>query len=192
MNEWMNRIHINFFADFAFFLIYNIFCVTSEFTLFLYRYCLEKEDPDAYVLCDVIGRTGIAHQWQTECLRVIGDSEKPLILQSLWKPKEGFCRRFEIHKRTNIEDRNANDRDTITAGTVIHQKCTAVFFLMLGFILGLGIATCIPSLYSFGRCTYIKKITKEAKTTLSKLGLRIISGPVAVLWPRVSLLPLLY
>ncbi|KAG7334981.1 hypothetical protein KOW79_001577 [Hemibagrus wyckioides] len=82
----------------------------------LERYCLEKEDSDAYVLCDVIGRIGITHQWQTECLRVIGDSEKPLILQSLWKPKEGFCRRFEIHKRSNIEERNAKDRDTITAG----------------------------------------------------------------------------
>ncbi|XP_060748288.1 ras-associating and dilute domain-containing protein-like [Tachysurus vachellii] len=82
----------------------------------LERYCLEKEDPDAYVLCDVIGHTGIAHQWQTESLRVIGDNEKPLILQSLWKPKEGFCRRFEIHTRLNIEERNAKDRDTITAG----------------------------------------------------------------------------
>ncbi|KAB5553930.1 hypothetical protein PHYPO_G00044310 [Pangasianodon hypophthalmus] len=88
----------------------------------LERYCLEKEDPDAYVLCDVIGRTGVAHQWQTECLRVIGDNEKPLILQSLWKPKEGFCRRFEIHKRTNIEARNAKDRDTITAGLNAHVR----------------------------------------------------------------------
>ncbi|TSO37056.1 Ras-associating and dilute domain-containing protein [Bagarius yarrelli] len=82
----------------------------------LERYCLEKEDPDAYVLCDVIGRTGLTHQWQTECLRVIDDNEKPLILQSLWKPKEGFCRRFEIHKRRNIEDRYAKDRDLVTAG----------------------------------------------------------------------------
>ncbi|KAF7698080.1 ras-associating and dilute domain-containing protein-like [Silurus meridionalis] len=101
----------------------------------LERYCLEKEDPDAYILCDVIGKTGIAHQWQTECLRVIGDNEKPLILQSLWKPKEGFCRRFEIHKRTNIEDRNAKDRDTITAGLnaqvrnlqKVHSRVTSLF-----------------------------------------------------------------
>ncbi|XP_060757663.1 ras-associating and dilute domain-containing protein-like [Neoarius graeffei] len=101
----------------------------------LERYCLEKEDPDAYVLCDVIGQTGIAHQWQTECLRAIGDNEKPLILQSLWKPKEGFCRRFEIHKRTNIEDRNAKDRDTITAGLnaqvrklqKVHSRVTSLF-----------------------------------------------------------------
>ncbi|KAF4092734.1 hypothetical protein AMELA_G00024680 [Ameiurus melas] len=101
----------------------------------LERYCLEKEDPDGYVLCDAIGRTGIDHQWQTECLRVIGDNEKPLVLQSLWKPKEGFLRRFEIHKRTNIEDRNAKDRDTITAGLnaqvrklqKVHSRVTSLF-----------------------------------------------------------------
>ncbi|XP_062874459.1 ras-associating and dilute domain-containing protein-like isoform X2 [Trichomycterus rosablanca] len=81
----------------------------------LERYCLEKEDPDAYVLCDVIGQTRVANQWQTECLRVIGDNERPLLLQSLWKPKEGFSRRFEIHKRASVEDRSAKDRDTVTA-----------------------------------------------------------------------------
>lgn len=115
---------MEYLADFLFF-IYTVFYITNELILFFYRYCLEKEDPDAYVLCDVIGQTGIAHQWQTECLRAIGNNEKPLILQSLWKPKEGFCRRFEIHKRTNIEDRNAKDRDTITAGNT--TECTGVF-----------------------------------------------------------------
>ncbi|KAI4903694.1 hypothetical protein NFI96_023201 [Prochilodus magdalenae] len=87
----------------------------------LERYCLEKEDPEAYVLCDVIGRTGVDHQWKTECLRVVGDSEKPLMLQSLWKPKEGFSRRFEIQKRTSVEERSAKDRDTITAGSLNAQ-----------------------------------------------------------------------
>ncbi|XP_072549998.1 ras-associating and dilute domain-containing protein-like isoform X2 [Salminus brasiliensis] len=82
----------------------------------LERYCLEKEDPDAYVLCDVIGQTGVDHQWKTECLRVVGDNEKPLMLQSLWKPKEGFSRRFEIQKRSSVEERSAKDKDTITAG----------------------------------------------------------------------------
>ncbi|XP_066498669.1 ras-associating and dilute domain-containing protein-like [Hoplias malabaricus] len=82
----------------------------------LERYCLEMEDPEAYVLCDVIGQTGADHQWKTECLRIVGDNEKPLMLQSLWKPKEGFSRRFEIQKRTSVEERSAKDRDTITAG----------------------------------------------------------------------------
>ncbi|XP_022529299.2 ras-associating and dilute domain-containing protein-like [Astyanax mexicanus] len=82
----------------------------------LERYCLEKEDPEAYVLCDVIGQTGTDHQWKTECLRVVGENEKPLMLQSLWKPKEGFSRRFEIQKRSSVEERSAKDKDTITAG----------------------------------------------------------------------------
>ncbi|KAK6311978.1 hypothetical protein J4Q44_G00176420 [Coregonus suidteri] len=82
----------------------------------LERYCLEKEDPSQYVLCDVIGQTGADHQWKTECFRVVGDHEKPLMLQSLWKPKEGFSRRFEIQKRVSVEEQSAKDTDTVTAG----------------------------------------------------------------------------
>ncbi|XP_030645942.1 ras-associating and dilute domain-containing protein-like [Chanos chanos] len=82
----------------------------------LERYCLEKEDPRDYVLCDVIGKIGADHQWKTECFRVVGDLERPLVLQSLWKPKEGFSRRFEIQKRSSVEERNAKDTDVITAG----------------------------------------------------------------------------
>ncbi|KAJ7989509.1 hypothetical protein DPEC_G00305280 [Dallia pectoralis] len=82
----------------------------------LERYCLEKEDPNQYVLCDVIGRTGADHQWKTECFRVVSDHEKPLMLQSLWKPKEGFSRRFEIQKRATVEERSTKDTDNITAG----------------------------------------------------------------------------
>ncbi|XP_051573638.1 ras-associating and dilute domain-containing protein-like isoform X2 [Myxocyprinus asiaticus] len=82
----------------------------------LERYCLEKEDPSAYLLCDVIGRTGLDNEWKTECFRVVGDHEKPLVLQSLWKPKEGFSRRFEIQKRASVEAQSAKDADTVTAG----------------------------------------------------------------------------
>ncbi|XP_068192276.1 ras-associating and dilute domain-containing protein-like [Antennarius striatus] len=83
----------------------------------LERYCLEKEDPNDYVLCDVIGRTGAEdNQWRRECFRVVGDHEKPLLLQSLWKPKEGFSRRFEIQLRANVEEQSLRDRDTVTAG----------------------------------------------------------------------------
>ncbi|XP_029363886.1 ras-associating and dilute domain-containing protein-like isoform X2 [Echeneis naucrates] len=82
----------------------------------LERYCLEKEDPNDYVLCDVIGQMGGDSQWKRECFRVVGDNEKPLMLQSLWKPKEGFSRRFEIQLRASVEEQSLKDRDTVTAG----------------------------------------------------------------------------
>lgn len=81
-----------------------------------FRYCLEKEDANDYVLCDVIGKTGADNQWKRECFRVVGDNEKPLMLQSLWKPKEGFSRRFEIQLRASVEEQSLKDRDTVTAG----------------------------------------------------------------------------
>uniref|UniRef100_G3PNH4 Uncharacterized protein n=1 Tax=Gasterosteus aculeatus aculeatus TaxID=481459 RepID=G3PNH4_GASAC len=82
----------------------------------LERYCLEKEDAGHYALCDVIGKTGADNQWKRECFRVVGDNEKPLTLQSLWKPKEGFSRRFEIQLRASVEEQSLQDRDTVTAG----------------------------------------------------------------------------
>lgn len=82
----------------------------------LFRYCLEKEDANNYVLCDVIGQTGADNQWKRECFRVVGDNEKLLMLQSLWKPKEGFSRRFEIQLRSSVEEQSLKDRDTVTAG----------------------------------------------------------------------------
>uniref|UniRef100_A0AAV2KD26 Uncharacterized protein n=1 Tax=Knipowitschia caucasica TaxID=637954 RepID=A0AAV2KD26_KNICA len=81
----------------------------------LERYCLEKEEPRDYVLCDVIGRS-VETQWKRECFRVVGDAEKPLVLQSLWKPKDGFSRRFEIQRRSSVEEQSLRSRDTITAG----------------------------------------------------------------------------
>lgn len=68
------------------------------------------------MLCDVIGQTGADGQWKRECFRVVGDSEKPLLLQSLWKPKEGFSRRFEIQLRANVEEQSLQERDAVTAG----------------------------------------------------------------------------
>ncbi|XP_015258152.1 PREDICTED: ras-associating and dilute domain-containing protein-like [Cyprinodon variegatus] len=82
----------------------------------LERYCLEKEDANDYLLCDVIGQTGADNQWKRECFRVVGDNERPLMLQSLWKPKEGFFRRFEIQLRSTVKQQSLKDRDTITAG----------------------------------------------------------------------------
>ncbi|XP_043956090.1 ras-associating and dilute domain-containing protein-like isoform X2 [Gambusia affinis] len=82
----------------------------------LERYCLEKEDASDYVLCDVIGQTGADHQWKRECFRVVGANERPLLLQALWKPKEGFLRRFEIQLRSTVEQQSLKHQDTITAG----------------------------------------------------------------------------
>ncbi|XP_068161220.1 ras-associating and dilute domain-containing protein-like isoform X2 [Antennarius striatus] len=81
----------------------------------LERYGLNKEEAKSYVLCDTIGSAG-NHQWRTEGFRVVGDNEKPLLLQSLWKPREGLARRFEIQRRSWIEEKTSKDKDTITAG----------------------------------------------------------------------------
>ncbi|CAG02211.1 unnamed protein product, partial [Tetraodon nigroviridis] len=82
----------------------------------LERYCLEKEDASDYVLCDVVGQTGADHLWRRECFRVVADHERPLVLQSLWKPKDGFSRRFEIQLRASVEKQSLREQDTVTAG----------------------------------------------------------------------------
>ncbi|XP_028850560.1 ras-associating and dilute domain-containing protein isoform X2 [Denticeps clupeoides] len=82
----------------------------------LERYALSKASAHAYVLCDVIGRfEGAERRWRTECLRPLGNNEKPLLLQDLWKPKEGFARRFELCLRAEVEEMTSRDRDTVTA-----------------------------------------------------------------------------
>ncbi|XP_019350348.1 ras-associating and dilute domain-containing protein isoform X1 [Alligator mississippiensis] len=83
----------------------------------LERYGLSKVNAGQYVLCDVIGRfEGCIKQWQTEGLRVLGDNEKPLLIQDLWKPREGYARRFELRKRSEVEELAAQEVDTLTAG----------------------------------------------------------------------------
>uniref|UniRef100_A0A8C8DQ47 Uncharacterized protein n=1 Tax=Oryzias sinensis TaxID=183150 RepID=A0A8C8DQ47_9TELE len=79
------------------------------------RYGLSKREADAYVLCDTIGSIH-SRQWRTEAFRVVGDHEKPLVLQSLWKPREGLARRFEIQKRSLVEEQTSREKDTVTAG----------------------------------------------------------------------------
>lgn len=79
------------------------------------RYGLGKEEAESYVLCDAIGSVS-EHQWRTEGFRAVGDNEKPLLLQSLWKPREGLARRFEIQRRSSVEEKTSRDKDTITAG----------------------------------------------------------------------------
>ncbi|XP_006859931.1 PREDICTED: ras-associating and dilute domain-containing protein [Chrysochloris asiatica] len=83
----------------------------------LERYALSPEGAGQYVLCDAVGRSGSAGQrWQAECFRVFGDNEKPLLIQELWKPREGLSRRFELRKRSDVEELAARDVDTVTAG----------------------------------------------------------------------------
>ncbi|XP_061612343.1 ras-associating and dilute domain-containing protein isoform X6 [Phyllopteryx taeniolatus] len=81
----------------------------------LQRYGLGKEEANSYVLCDTIGSIS-ERRWKTEGFRVVGDNEKPLLLQSLWKPREGLARRFEIQRRSLAEEQTAQEKDTITAG----------------------------------------------------------------------------
>lgn len=83
----------------------------------LERYSLNKTSACNFVLCDVIGRfEGPDRRWRTECLRALGNNEKPLLLQDLWKPKEGFSRRFELRRRAEVEELAAKEKDTVTAG----------------------------------------------------------------------------
>ncbi|XP_075292437.1 LOW QUALITY PROTEIN: ras-associating and dilute domain-containing protein [Opisthocomus hoazin] len=83
----------------------------------LERYGLSQLSAGQYALCDVIGKfEGPEKRWQTEALRVLGDHEKPLLIQDLWKPREGFSRRLELRKRAEVEELAARDVDTTTAG----------------------------------------------------------------------------
>uniref|UniRef100_A0AAZ3QUK1 Ras-associating and dilute domain-containing protein n=1 Tax=Oncorhynchus tshawytscha TaxID=74940 RepID=A0AAZ3QUK1_ONCTS len=78
----------------------------------LERYSLNKASAHSYVLCDVIGQ---GEEGVEECLRAMGDNEKPLLLQELWKPREGHARRFELRRRAEVEELNAKEKDTVTA-----------------------------------------------------------------------------
>ncbi|XP_077774854.1 ras-associating and dilute domain-containing protein isoform X1 [Podarcis muralis] len=83
----------------------------------LERYGLSQVSAGRYVLCDVVGRFGgPERQWQMEGLRVLQDHEKPLLIQELWKPREGCSRRLELRKRAEVEELASRDKDTITAG----------------------------------------------------------------------------
>ncbi|XP_064449429.1 ras-associating and dilute domain-containing protein isoform X2 [Mirounga angustirostris] len=83
----------------------------------LERYALSPECASQYVLCDVVGQAGDSGQcWQAQCFRVFGDNEKPLLIQELWKPREGLSRRFELRKRSDVAELAAKDVDTMTAG----------------------------------------------------------------------------
>ncbi|XP_064165468.1 ras-interacting protein 1 [Anguilla rostrata] len=66
-----------------------------------------KPSPDDFLLCDVIGKPIVQPngtiRWETECRRGVASWECPLLLIDMWKPKEGFERRFEIQRKDDYE-----------------------------------------------------------------------------------------
>ncbi|XP_069463124.1 ras-interacting protein 1 [Ambystoma mexicanum] len=79
----------------------------------LERYAVTDPDTDAFALCDVVGRfEGHERDWKMEYLRIVGDRERPLVLQEMWKPKVGFSRRFEIRRKEEVEKMSAEDTET--------------------------------------------------------------------------------
>ncbi|XP_063798793.1 ras-interacting protein 1 isoform X2 [Pseudophryne corroboree] len=82
----------------------------------LERYAVADPDTEAFVLCDVVGRfVGHEGEWKMEYLRIVGDHERPLVLQEMWKPKAGFSRRFEIRRKQEVEKMTTAE-DSETAG----------------------------------------------------------------------------
>ena len=78
------------------------------------KYKLDPADAADFVLCDVVGHFRKVSdgakgkesqmQWVTEYARIVGEKERPLVLQSLWQPTGNRSRRFEIHRKGSVED----------------------------------------------------------------------------------------
>ncbi|TMS11439.1 Ras-interacting protein 1 [Larimichthys crocea] len=68
---------------------------------------LQKHSPEDFLLCDVIGKPiqqpDGAIKWETECRRSVSPWECPLLLVDMWRPKDGFERRFEIQRKEDYE-----------------------------------------------------------------------------------------
>ena len=97
------------------------------------KYKLDPGDAADFVLCDVVGHfrkvsNGSAGkgkdgqmQWVTEYARIVGEKERPLVLQSLWQPTGNRSRRFELHRKGSVED---GPGATITTNGVARKKAT--------------------------------------------------------------------
>lgn len=96
------------------------------------KYKLDSADAAEFVLCDVVGHfqkvsggsgknKDSKMQWITEYARVVGDGERPLVLQSLWQPSGNRSRRFELHRRETVVDGPAN---STTSNGVARKKAT--------------------------------------------------------------------
>ncbi|XP_034030471.1 ras-interacting protein 1 [Thalassophryne amazonica] len=68
---------------------------------------LQKHTPEDFLLCDVIGKPiqqpDGAIKWEAECRRSVAPWECPLLLVDMWRPKEGFERRFEMQRKDDYE-----------------------------------------------------------------------------------------
>uniref|UniRef100_H2T206 Ras interacting protein 1 n=1 Tax=Takifugu rubripes TaxID=31033 RepID=H2T206_TAKRU len=75
---------------------------------------VQKYSPEDFLLCDVIGKPILqpdgAIKWETECRRSVAPWECPLLLVDMWRPKDGFERRFEIQRKEDYE-REERDRE---------------------------------------------------------------------------------
>ncbi|XP_047384075.1 ras-interacting protein 1 isoform X2 [Sciurus carolinensis] len=91
----------------------------------------ESSGVDAFALCDALGRQAVAGvgsgEWRAEHLRVLGDSERPLLVQELWRARPGWARRFELRgreeaRRLEQEAFGAGDSDGTGAPSWRPQK----------------------------------------------------------------------
>ncbi|XP_038608904.1 LOW QUALITY PROTEIN: ras-interacting protein 1 [Tachyglossus aculeatus] len=81
--------------------------------------------PGEFALVDALGRAGVG-EWRTEHARVLGDAERPLLLQELWQPRPGWARRFELRSREEARRMVEEADDDEGAGPGVpawrHQK----------------------------------------------------------------------
>uniref|UniRef100_H2Z868 Ras-associating domain-containing protein n=1 Tax=Ciona savignyi TaxID=51511 RepID=H2Z868_CIOSA len=72
------------------------------------RYGIPRQQAKLYALCEVVGK----HGFQEDYIRPLNDHERPLILQSYWKPIDGHCRRFEIRRKSKVFKKQTKDNET--------------------------------------------------------------------------------
>lgn len=111
-------------------------------------------------MCDVIGKPiqqpDGAIKWETECRRIVAPWECPLLLVDMWRPKDGYERRFEIQRKEDYE-REEREKEREREGEqqgVVNNRWRLTFFLF-NFILT---KTTVPHLNLWK--------AKQKKTTL--------------------------
>lgn len=106
----------------------------------LSRYNILEQKTGEYLLCEVIGKfdecsvrsaqtkstecrnkpNGDGNKgpdldlenWNSEYVRIIDEHDRPLLLQELWKPMEGYARRFEIRRKDDVLKSICQDKTT--------------------------------------------------------------------------------
>ena len=88
------------------------------------RYGLPSSLHHQFVLCDVIGKCNQngkiegtskherIQKWSRVCCRVVADTDRPLQHQSFWKPADGFSRRYEIRRKSDVIADTQTEDDT--------------------------------------------------------------------------------